>query len=164
MDVLSVPEYVIQKGRPYGKRPGNKEYQTANQLKKRCKKKSFWLKGHFGSRRHCFRVFVCLIWSVSLLHLVKPECNAPQGMECNAGARGLVDPDHLPRSGPEHDSRRHALARKFTSTFNVRSRFDTFPWTQMHSSQTPDPVLRSWKPQCRQWENPTQRTQVFWKH
>ena len=45
MDLLSVPEYVIKKGRPhrhrYGKKPGDKEYHTANQLKKRCKKKYF---------------------------------------------------------------------------------------------------------------------------
>ena len=40
-----IPEYVIKKGRPhghrYGKKPGNKEYYTANQLKKKCKKKYF---------------------------------------------------------------------------------------------------------------------------
>ena len=45
MDLLSVPEYVIKKGRAhghrYGKRPGDKEYYTANQLKKKCKKKKF---------------------------------------------------------------------------------------------------------------------------
>ena len=45
MDLLSVPEYVIKKGRPhghrYGKKPGDKEYFTACQLKKRCKKKYF---------------------------------------------------------------------------------------------------------------------------
>ena len=45
MDLLSVPEYVIKKGRPhghrYGKKPGDKEYHTANQLQKRCKKKYF---------------------------------------------------------------------------------------------------------------------------
>ena len=39
-----IPEYVIKKGRPhghrYGKKPGDKEYYTANQLKK-CKKKYF---------------------------------------------------------------------------------------------------------------------------
>ena len=45
MDFLSVPEYVIKKGRLHGhrcgKKPGDKEYHTANQLKKRCKKKYF---------------------------------------------------------------------------------------------------------------------------
>ena len=45
MDLLSIPEYVIKKGRPhghrYGKKPGDKEYHTDNQLKKRCKKKYF---------------------------------------------------------------------------------------------------------------------------
>ena len=45
MDFLSVPEYVIKKGRPhghrYGKKPGDREYHTANQLKKRCRKKCF---------------------------------------------------------------------------------------------------------------------------
>ena len=45
IDLLSVPEYVIKKGRPhghrYGKKPGDKEYHTANQLKKKCKKKYF---------------------------------------------------------------------------------------------------------------------------
>ena len=39
------PEYVIKKGRlhghRYGKKPGDKGYSTANQLKKRCKKKYF---------------------------------------------------------------------------------------------------------------------------
>ena len=45
MDLLSVPESVIKKGRPhghrYGKNPGDKEYYTANQLKKKCKKRDF---------------------------------------------------------------------------------------------------------------------------
>ena len=44
-DFLSVPEYVIKKGRlhghRYGKKPGDKEHHTANQLKKRCKNKYF---------------------------------------------------------------------------------------------------------------------------
>ena len=45
MDLLSVPEYVIKKGRPhghrYGKKPGDREYFSANQLKKKCNKKFF---------------------------------------------------------------------------------------------------------------------------
>ena len=45
IDLLSIPEYVIKKGRPhghrYGKKPGDREYFTANQLKKKCKKKFF---------------------------------------------------------------------------------------------------------------------------
>ena len=45
MDLLSVPEYVIKKRRPHGhrydKKPGDKEYSTANQLKKKCKKNDF---------------------------------------------------------------------------------------------------------------------------
>ena len=45
MDLLSVREYVIRKGRPHGhryvKEPGDREYFTANQMKKRCKKKFF---------------------------------------------------------------------------------------------------------------------------
>ena len=45
MDLLSIPEYVIKKGRPhghrYGKKPGDREYFSANQLKKKCKKKFF---------------------------------------------------------------------------------------------------------------------------
>ena len=45
MDLLSIPDYYIKKGRPhghrYGKKPGDKEYYIANQLKKKCKKKDF---------------------------------------------------------------------------------------------------------------------------
>ena len=45
MDLLSVPEYVIKKGRlhghRYGKKPGDKEYYLANQLKKKCQKREF---------------------------------------------------------------------------------------------------------------------------
>ena len=45
MDLLSVPEYVIKKGRPhghrYGKKPGDEAYFSANQLKKKCKKRDF---------------------------------------------------------------------------------------------------------------------------
>ena len=44
MDLLSIPEYVIKKGRlhghRYGKKPGDREYCSANQLKKKCKKSS----------------------------------------------------------------------------------------------------------------------------
>ena len=45
MDLLSIPEYVIKKGRPhghrYGKKQGDREYFSANQLKKKCKNKFF---------------------------------------------------------------------------------------------------------------------------
>ena len=45
MDLLSIPEYVIKKGRPhrhrYGTKPGDREYFSANQLKKKCLKKFF---------------------------------------------------------------------------------------------------------------------------
>ena len=42
---LSIPEYVIKKGRPHGhrhgKKPGDRECFSANQLKRKCKKKFF---------------------------------------------------------------------------------------------------------------------------
>ena len=45
MDLLSIPNYYIKKGRPhghrYGKKPGDHEYYIANSLKKKCKKKNF---------------------------------------------------------------------------------------------------------------------------
>ena len=45
MDLLSIPNYYIKKGRPhghrYGKKPGDHEYFIANSLKKKCKKKNF---------------------------------------------------------------------------------------------------------------------------
>ena len=45
MDLLSIPDYVIKKGRPhghrYGKKPGDREHYIANQLKTKCKKKFF---------------------------------------------------------------------------------------------------------------------------
>ena len=48
MDLLSIPDFVIKKGRPhehrYGKKPGNREYYIATQLKKKCNKKFFLLR------------------------------------------------------------------------------------------------------------------------
>ena len=45
LDPLSIPEYVIKKGRPHGHRngklPENKEYNQAHNLKKRCIKRQF---------------------------------------------------------------------------------------------------------------------------
>ena len=45
LDLLSIPEYVIKKGRPhghrYGKTPEEKEYHLAHNLKKRCIKRGF---------------------------------------------------------------------------------------------------------------------------
>ena len=45
LDLFSIPNYYIKKGRPhghrYGKKEGDHEYFTANQLKKKCKKKFF---------------------------------------------------------------------------------------------------------------------------
>ena len=45
MDLLSIPNYYIKKGRHhghrYGKKPGDREYYIANSLKKKCKKKNF---------------------------------------------------------------------------------------------------------------------------
>ena len=60
MDLLSVPEYVIKKGRAhghrYGKKPGDKEYYLANQLKKKCKKSQFQGIHDRFLRDHEFRV------------------------------------------------------------------------------------------------------------
>ena len=45
MDLLSIPDYVMKKGRPhghrYGKKSGDREYFSTNQLKKKCKTKFF---------------------------------------------------------------------------------------------------------------------------
>ena len=45
MDLLSIPNYYIKKGRPHGyhywKKPGDHEYFVANSLKKKCKKMNF---------------------------------------------------------------------------------------------------------------------------
>ena len=45
LDSFSIPNFYIRKGRPhshrYGKAPGCKEYHTANQLQKRCRKKKY---------------------------------------------------------------------------------------------------------------------------
>ena len=45
MDLLSIPNYYIKKGRPHGhrhgKKPGDHEYYIANSLKKKCKKKFY---------------------------------------------------------------------------------------------------------------------------
>ena len=42
---FSIPDYVKKKGRPhghrYGKKPGDREYRVADQLRKKCKKKFF---------------------------------------------------------------------------------------------------------------------------
>ena len=45
LDLFSIPNFYIRKGRPhghrFGKKPGCKEYHTANQLQKRCRKKKY---------------------------------------------------------------------------------------------------------------------------
>ena len=45
LDLLSIPNYYMKKGRPhghrYGKKPGDHEYYIANSLKKKCKKKYY---------------------------------------------------------------------------------------------------------------------------
>ena len=45
MDLLSIPDYYIKKGRPhghrYGKKPGDREYYIAHQFKKKCKNKYY---------------------------------------------------------------------------------------------------------------------------
>ena len=45
LDLFSIPNFYIRKGRPhghrYGKKPGCKEYHTANQLQMRCRKKKY---------------------------------------------------------------------------------------------------------------------------
>ena len=45
LDLFSIPNFYIRKGRlhghRYGKQEGDKEYHTANQLKKKCRKKRF---------------------------------------------------------------------------------------------------------------------------
>ena len=45
LDLFSIPNFYVRKGRPhghrYGKAPGCKEYHTANQLQKRCRKKKY---------------------------------------------------------------------------------------------------------------------------
>ena len=43
--IFSIPNFYIRKGRPhghrYGKKEGDQEYHTANQLQKKCKKRQF---------------------------------------------------------------------------------------------------------------------------
>ena len=45
LDPFSIPNFYIRKGRPhgdrYGKKGGDQEYHTANQLQKKCKKRRF---------------------------------------------------------------------------------------------------------------------------
>ena len=45
LDLFSIPNFYIRKGRPhghrYGKASGCKEYYTANQLARRCSKKKY---------------------------------------------------------------------------------------------------------------------------
>ena len=45
MDLLSIPNYYMKKGRPhghrYGKKPGDREHYIANSLKKKCKKRFY---------------------------------------------------------------------------------------------------------------------------
>ena len=45
LDPLSIPNFYIRKGRPhghrYGKKEGDKEYHTANQLKKKCRNRGY---------------------------------------------------------------------------------------------------------------------------
>ena len=45
LDLFSIPNFYIRNGRPhghrYGKAPGCKEYHTANQLAKKCRKKRY---------------------------------------------------------------------------------------------------------------------------
>ena len=59
LDLLSIPEYVIKKGRPhghrYGKSPENKEYHLAHNLKKRCIKREFTGIHDRFLRDHVFR-------------------------------------------------------------------------------------------------------------
>ena len=64
MDLLSVPEYVIKKGRPhghrYGKKPRDKENYAADQLKKECKKRQFQGIHDRFLRDHEFRIRMIL--------------------------------------------------------------------------------------------------------
>ena len=59
MDFLSIPEYVIKKGRPhghrYGKRPEDKEYHLAHNLKKRRQKMDIKKIHDRFLRDHAFR-------------------------------------------------------------------------------------------------------------
>ena len=77
MDLLSIPEYVIKKGRPhghrYGKLPENKEYHLAHNLKRRCKKRDYkgihdrFLRDHVFRERiiqHNRDEEVCRAWDV----------------------------------------------------------------------------------------------------
>ena len=45
LDLFSIPNFYVRKGRPhghrYGKKEGDQEYHTANQLQKKCKKRQF---------------------------------------------------------------------------------------------------------------------------
>ena len=76
MDLLSIPEYVIKKGRHHGhrngKRPEDKEHHLAHNLKKRCKKREFkgirdrFLRDHVFRERMIQndREEVCRAWDV----------------------------------------------------------------------------------------------------
>ena len=67
LDLLSIPEYVIMKGRllghRYGKTPEKKEYHLAHNLKKRCIKRKFIGIHHRFLRDHVFSQMYARTWS-----------------------------------------------------------------------------------------------------
>ena len=92
LDLLSIPEYVINKGRPhghrYGKLPGSRENYLANNLKQRCKKSDLegihdrFLRDHVFRRRMIENnrgEQVCRAWYVladedHTYHMSQEEC------------------------------------------------------------------------------------------
>ena len=73
MDLLSIPNYYIKKGRPhghrYGKKPGDYEYFVANSLKKKCKKRGASWVSTTGSSAMRGSARICLT-SVALKNYV----------------------------------------------------------------------------------------------
>ena len=92
MDLFSIPDYVIKKGRPhghrYGKKPGDREYYIANQLKKKSKKKVFQGIHDRFIRDEQFRNRMIEKWS-------RRRCLSTNGCSCGRRSHSPFDPTRI---------------------------------------------------------------------
>ena len=95
LDLLSIPDYVIKKGRPHGHRcgktPEKKEYHLAHNLKKRCIKRGFtgirdrFLQDHVFRKRmleHDRNEDVCLNWDDIAEQDFTYRMSEPENIHC----------------------------------------------------------------------------------
>ena len=162
MDLLSVPEYVIKKGRAhghrYGKKPGDKEYDLASQLKKKCKKKKRQFLGIHDRflRDHEFRV------RMIEHHRDEEVCRRWDALADEDHTHHLTEQEYLHYKNKWwlHSNKQGSNTMPLTNRSDFKQALSTLQRLQQEAGEEPHVPTSSYK--HKQWQLAQSSSSTWW--